>query len=116
MAQVWSRPISSALVLACFAAPWMYPAATPLLVRVVTLLAIVPVVRLIRPSLDRALAAALYVFGVLFLVDGIRSVLSTAPLFEHMLFLAEMLVASLVMLRVLTAAARGPAPRPPTPT
>ena len=108
-AEVWSRPISSALVLACFAAPWMYPAATPLLVRVVSLVAIVPVLRLIRPSLDRALAAALYVFGVLFLVDGVRSVLSTAPLFEHMLFLAEMAVASLAMIRVLSAA-RGPAP------
>lgn len=106
VARVWSRPISSALVLACFAAPWMYPAATPILVRVVTLLAIVPVGRLIRPSLDRVLTAALYVFGVLFLVDGIRSVLTTAPLFEHMLFLAEMLVASLVMIRVLTTARR----------
>ncbi len=109
VAEVWSRPISSALVLACFAAPWMYPAATPLLVRVVTLVAIVPVMRLIRPSLDRALAPALYVFGVLFLVDGIRSVLTTAPLFEHMLFLAETAVASLAMIQVL-GAARGPAP------
>lgn len=108
-AEVWRRPISSALVLACFAAPWMYPAATPLLVRVVSLVAIVPVLRLIRPSLDRVLAAALYVFGVLFLVDAIRSVLATAPLFEHMLFLAEMAVASLAMIRVLSAA-RGPAP------
>jgi len=106
VAEVWSRPVSSALVLACAVAPWIYPEATPLLVRVVALIAIVPVLRLIRPSLDRALAAALYVFGVLFLVDGVRSVLATAPLFEHMLFLAEMLVASLVMIRVLTSAHR----------
>ena len=113
VAEVWSRPISSALVLACVAAPWIYPEATPLLGRVVALIAIMPVLRLIRPSLDRALAAALYVFGALFLVDAIRSVLSTAPLFEHMFFLAEMLVASLVMLRVLTSAhqaAAAPAP------
>jgi potassium-dependent mechanosensitive channel len=109
VAEVWSRPISSALVLACVAAPWIYPEATPLLGRVVALIAIAPVLRLIRPSLDRPLAAALYVFGALFLVDAIRSVLSTAPLFEHMLFLAEMLVASLVMLRVLTSARRADA-------
>ncbi|HWP73998.1 MAG TPA: mechanosensitive ion channel domain-containing protein [Methylomirabilota bacterium] len=116
VAEVWSRPISSALVLACFAAPWMYPEATPLLGRVVALIAIVPVLRLIRPSLDRVLAAALYVFGVLFLVDAVRSVLSTAPLFEHMLFLAEMLVASLVMIRLLTSARRAaPLPEPGAP-
>ncbi|HEX6082646.1 MAG TPA: mechanosensitive ion channel domain-containing protein [Methylomirabilota bacterium] len=105
-AEVWRRPISSALVLSCWAAPWIYPQATPLLGRVVALLAIVPVLRLIRPSLDRVLAAALYAFGVLFVVDAVRSVLATAPLFEHMLFLAEMLVASLVILRVLTTARR----------
>ena len=110
VAEVWSRPISSALVLACVAAPWIYLEATPLLGRVVALLAIVPVLRLIRPSLDRVLAAALYVFGVLFLVDAIRSVLSTAPLFEHMLFLAEMMVASLVMIRLLTSARRAAPP------
>jgi small-conductance mechanosensitive channel len=106
VAEVWSRPISSALVLSCCAAPWIYPQATPVLGRAVALLAIVPVLRLIRPSLDRVLAAALYVFGVLFVVDAVRSVLATAPLFEHMLFLAEMLVASLVVLGVLTAAGR----------
>ena len=106
VAEIWSRPISSALVLACFAAPWIYTQATPVLGRAVALLAIVPVLRLIRPSLDRIFAAALYVFGVLFVVDAVRSVLATAPLFEHMLFLAEMLVASLVMLRLLIAARR----------
>jgi len=49
VAEVWSRPISSALVLACVAAPWIYPEATPLLGRVLALIAIVPVLRLIRP-------------------------------------------------------------------
>ena len=107
--EVFKRPISSALVLACFAAPWIHPEATPVLLRMVALVAIVPVVRLIRPSMDRSLAAALYIFGALFLVDGIRSVVSTAPLFEHLLFLGEMLVASAVMIRVL-AARRRPAP------
>lgn len=104
VAEVWSRPLSSAFVLSCFAAPWIYPEATPVLGRAVALLAIVPVLRLIRPSLDRVLAAALYVFGALFVIDAIRSVLATAPLFEHMVFLTEMLVASLVMLGLLTAA------------
>jgi small-conductance mechanosensitive channel len=53
---------------------------------------------------------------VLVLVDAIRSVLSTAPLFEHMLFLAEMMVASLVMIRLLTSARRAAPPAAaPTP-
>jgi len=103
---VFRRPISSALVLACFAAPWIYSNATPVLLRVVALVAIVPVGRLIRPSLDRSVAAALYVFGALFVVDAIRSVIVTAPLFEHMAFLGEMLVASAATLWVLIARRR----------
>jgi potassium-dependent mechanosensitive channel len=102
-AAVFRRPISSALVLACVAAPWIYPDATPAVLRVVTLVAIVPVVRLIRPSMDRSMAEALYAFGILFVVDGIRSVLVTAALFEHMVFLSEMLAASAVMLWMLVA-------------
>jgi len=98
--EAFNRPLSSALVLSCFAAPWIYADATPTMLRLVALVALVPVVRLIRPSLDRSLAVALYVFGALFVIDAVRSVI-TAPLFEHVLFLGEMLVASAVTLRVL---------------
>src|SRR6266850_2481255 len=103
---VFKRPIASALVIACVAAPWIYTAASPVLLRVVALVAIVPVCRLIRPSLDRSVAAALYVFGALFVVDAIRSVIVSAPLFEHMAFLGEMLVASAATLWVLIARRR----------
>jgi hypothetical protein len=48
-------------------------------------------------------APVLYVFGALFLVDAIRSVIASAPLFEHLVFLAEMLVASAGTLWVLRA-------------
>ena len=103
---VFNRPISSALVLACFVAPWIYSDATPVLLRVVALVAIVPVGRLIRPSLDRSVAAALYVFGALFVVDALRSVIVRGPLFEHMIFLGEMLVASAATLWVRIARRR----------
>lgn len=99
--EVFNRPFSSALVISCFAAPWMYEEATPTLMRLVALMAIVPVLRLIRPSLDRSVASILYVFGALFLVDAIRSVIASAPLFEHLVFLAEMLAASGATLWVL---------------
>ena len=103
---VFNRPISSALVLACFVAPWIYTDAGPVLLRVVALVAIVPVGRLIRPSLDRSVAAALYVFGTLFVVDALRSVIVRGPLFEHMIFLGEMLVASAATLWVRIARRR----------
>jgi small-conductance mechanosensitive channel len=104
--EVFKRPIASALVIACVAAPWIYTAASPVLLRVMALVAIVPVCRLIRPSLDRSVAAALYVFGALFVVDAIRSVIMSGPLFEHMVFLGEMLVASAATLWVRTARRR----------
>ncbi|HEY7037427.1 MAG TPA: mechanosensitive ion channel domain-containing protein [Methylomirabilota bacterium] len=99
--EVFNRPISSALVVSCFATPWIYEEATPALVRLVALVAIVPVLRLIRPSLDRAVAPVLYLFGALFLIDALRSVIASAPLFEHLVFLGEMLAASAGMLWVL---------------
>ena len=110
--EVFKRPISSALVFACFATPWIYAEATPALLRAVALVAIVPVLRLIRPSLDRSVAAVLYVFGALFLVDGIRAAIASAPLFEHMVFLGEMLVASAAALWVLSAGRRQVVPVP----
>ena len=109
---VFNRPISSALVLACFVAPWIYTDARPVLLRVVALVAIVPVGRLIRPSLDRSVAAALYVFGALFVVDALRSVIVRGPLFEHMIFLGEMLVASAATLWVRIARRRQAARAP----
>jgi small-conductance mechanosensitive channel len=104
--EVFNRPISSALVVSCFATPWIYEEATPALMRLVALVAIVPVLRLIRPSLDRSVAPVLYLFGALFLVDALRSVIASAPLFEHLVFLAEMLVASAGTLWVLKARRR----------
>ena len=101
--EVFKRPISSALVVSCLVAPWIYEEATPTLMRLIAVIAIVPVIRLIRPSLDRSVAPVLYVFGALFLVDAIRSVIASAPLFEHLVFLAEMLVASAGTLWVLRA-------------
>lgn len=104
--EVFNRPISSALVVSCVVAPWIYEEATPTLMRLMAVVAIVPVIRLIRPSLDRSVAPVLYVFGALFLVDAIRSVIASAPLFEHLVFLAEMLVASGATLWVLRARRR----------
>ena len=104
--EVFNRPISSALVVSCFATPWIYEEATPALMRLVALVAIVPVLRLIRLSLDRSVAPVLYVFGALFLVDALRSLIASAPLFEHLVFLAEMLVASAGTLWVLKARGR----------
>jgi potassium-dependent mechanosensitive channel len=92
--EVFNRSISSALVVSCFVAPRIYEEPTPAFLRLVALVAIVPVIRLIRSSLDRSVAPVLYVFGALFLVDAVRSVIASAPLFEHLVFLAEMLAAS----------------------
>src|SRR5262249_44717305 len=90
-AEAFRRPFSAAVSRAGSAARGFSREAAPAVLRVVALAAIVPVVRLIRPSMDRSMAPALYAFGILFAVDGLRSVLVKAPLFEHIVFLAEML-------------------------
>ncbi|HYB70482.1 MAG TPA: mechanosensitive ion channel domain-containing protein [Candidatus Bathyarchaeia archaeon] len=112
MTAVFNRPISSALVLACLATPWIHPAASPVVLHVVAVVAIVPVIRLIRPSMDRSLAAALYAFGALYLVDAVRSALITAHLIEHTLFLAEMLAATAAMGWLLASKQRLAVPDP----
>jgi small-conductance mechanosensitive channel len=113
---VFERPISAAIVLAWLSGivifrhelwPFLYLAG---------LVGVVPVLRLMRPLVDRG-AAGLYAFGALFVFDHLRFLISALPLLEHVAFLIEMLVAAGLMGwlratgRLPTLAGREQAPR-----
>ena len=89
-AQVLELPMSSAVVVALLATPWIYPEAPRLMVNVVGLLALVPAVRIVRRLASPAIAPAVYALAAFFLVDRARDVCSAVPVLEQRVFLLEM--------------------------
>jgi potassium-dependent mechanosensitive channel len=89
-AQVFELPMSSAVVVALLATPWMYPEAPRLMSNVVGLLVLVPAVRIVRRLASPAIAPAVYALAAFFLVDRAREVCSAVPVLEQRVFLLEM--------------------------
>ena len=96
-AQVFELPMSSAIVVALLATPWIYPEAPRLVSNVVGLLVLVPALRIVRRLASAAIAPAVYALAAFFLVDRAREVCSAVPMLEQRVFLLEM-VAGLVFL------------------
>ena len=89
-AQVFELPMSSAVVVALLATPWIYPEAPRLMSNVVGLLVLVPAVRIVRRLASPAIAPAVYALAAFFLVDRAREVCSAVPVLEQRVFLLEM--------------------------
>ena len=105
-ARMPERPASAALVLTLLATPWIYPSYALAVFRTAKLVGIIPALRLVTPLVSRAQARRLYGFGVVIAADALRPLLATAPDFDHALFLAEMLGASLLLGRILVVERR----------
>jgi small-conductance mechanosensitive channel len=100
-ALVFQVPYSAALLLALLAVFWIHPDA-PFQVRQLTAMAaLVPMLRIVRPITDPALAPGLNVLAAFFVVDRLRDLFATSPLVEQVLFLAEMLAGIALMAWVL---------------
>ncbi len=106
-ARMLERPASAALVLSLLATPWIYPSYALAVSRMAKLVGIIPALRLITPLVPGAQARRLYGFGVVIVAEALRPLLSTAPDFDHVLFLAEMLSGSLLLGMILLAERRG---------
>jgi potassium-dependent mechanosensitive channel len=89
-AQVFELPLSSAIVVALLATPWIYPEAPRLMSNVVGLLVLVPALRIVRRLASPAIAPAVYALAAFFLVDRAREVCSALPVLEQRVFLLEM--------------------------
>jgi len=90
-AQVVELPLSSAVVVALLATPWIYPHAPRLVMNVVSLLVLLPTVMIVRRVASPALVPAVYALAAFFLVDRVREVGSEVPVLEQRVFLLEML-------------------------
>jgi len=100
-ALVFQLPYSAALLLALTSSFWLFPNAPFLVKQLTALLALFPVLRIVRPMVDPALAPGLKAFGAFYVMDRLRDVFSTSPLAEQVLFLFEMLAGMALMAWVL---------------
>ncbi|HEY7868303.1 MAG TPA: mechanosensitive ion channel domain-containing protein [Methylomirabilota bacterium] len=91
---VVDRPISAALVLALLLSAWIYVPPIPrVTAAVITILILVPALRIVRLTLPPPLVRYVYGLGVFFLADLLRNLASTVPVLEQLVFVLEMLLA-----------------------
>ena len=94
-------PYSAALLLILLSTVWFHPLAPFTIVQIAALAGLLPVLRVLRRTIDPALLPGLSAFAAFFAVDRVRDLTSAAPLFEQVLFLLEMLAGVVLMAWVL---------------
>jgi len=102
--RVFQLPYSSAFLLTALATAWIHPALPDMPLQAVVLIALVPVLRVVRAYTHPGFVPGLYVFAGFFLTDRIRWICSAAPVLEQMLFLGEMMAGCALMAWVLRPA------------
>ena len=89
---VVARPVATALVVTTLTFFWNYPHPPRAVIVLVSMIALVAVIRSIAPLVGPWQVHWLRAFGVFFLVDRLRDLFAVVPRFERQLFLLEMLV------------------------
>jgi len=89
-AQVFERPVASALVLALLATVWIYPHPPRALINALGLIILLPSVLIVRRLAAPAVAPAVYALAAFYLVDRVRQVCGAVPVLEQWVFLIEM--------------------------
>jgi potassium-dependent mechanosensitive channel len=100
-AVVFDRPYSAAAVMALVSVFWIYPGRPRTVGDVTGILLLIPMLRLLRPMIARAMAPALYAFAVLALVDRVRAQLVVTALGDQIILLLEMLAGAAVLVCLL---------------
>jgi small-conductance mechanosensitive channel len=91
-AVVMARPVSAALVLTLLLSLWIYVQPIPRgVTAVITILILLPALRIMRLLVAPALVPYIYGLGAFFLADLIRNLASIVPLLEQQIFVLEML-------------------------
>jgi hypothetical protein len=86
-AAVFDRPYAAAAAAALVSVLWIYPARPRTIGDVCGILLLVPLLRILRPLIARAMAPVLYAFAVLILVDRVRAQLVVTPLGDQVVLL-----------------------------
>lgn len=98
LSTVFEHPISTAVVLTMIVGMLSYAEDLALYLYLVGLIGVVPVLRLMRPLVTGPITLALYVLGILFVIDQLRILISTATHLDQVVYLAEMLASVLLIL------------------
>jgi small-conductance mechanosensitive channel len=101
VAAVFQVPYSAALMLTLLSTFWFHPHAPLAIGQLAALLAVIPVLHIVQPLVDPALVSGIRAFGAFYAIDRVRDLTSTAPLFEQVLFMIEMLGGIALMLWIL---------------
>jgi len=96
-AAVFDRPYSAAAVGALVSVFWIYPVRPRTVGDVSGILLLLPLLRIVRPLIARAMAPALYAFAGLILVDRVRAQVVVTPLGDQVILLVEMLPAIVLL-------------------
>jgi len=98
LAVVFDQPVAAGLVLGMLSAFWIY-ADQPRTARLIAEVgAFPPMLLILRRMVARPMRPVLYVMAALFLADIVRDLVVPLSLFERVLFLAEMLTASVMLI------------------
>jgi potassium efflux system protein len=98
LSTVFEHPISTAAILTTIVGMLSYAEDLALYLYLVGLIGVVPVLRLMRPLVRGPITLALYALGILFVVDQLRILISTATHLDQVVYLAEMLASVLLIL------------------
>ena len=89
-AQVFELPLSSALLVTLIPTGWIYAQPPRVVISTVSILVLLPAVRIVRRLASPAIVPAVYALGAFFVVDRVRDVCSVVPVLEQWVFVFEM--------------------------
>jgi potassium efflux system protein len=89
--RVFEHPYAAALIVSLLIASSPYVPAPPTVNDLFELLALAPIIRLMRPTVDRQVVPGLYALALLFAVDTVRHVFAGAPFVEQTIIVVESL-------------------------
>ena len=87
---MFELPWSSALVVTLIPTGWIYPQSPRVVISAVSILVLLPAVRIVRRIASPAIVPAVYALAAFFLVDRVRDVCSVVPVLEQRVFLFQM--------------------------
>jgi small-conductance mechanosensitive channel len=98
--KIFERPFSIAALITLILTPRIYLSTPPAVFDAIGLLMLIPIVRLVSPLLEDRLRPALYFLAGLYLIDWLRDLLEAAPLVARLIFVVEMLAATVLAVMV----------------